>query len=618
MTPRRSWPRRFSSSPLLVAIAGLAVLLSLPPGALASPSSHSSTAALTPSVTATATTNLGWTSLTPGLGPSPLLRYSAGLAFDGADGYAVLFGGCNRHLCPLGDTWKFEAGAWTNLTSSLAQSPAPRQGELLVYDVRDGYLLLFGGQGAAGMLNDSWKFAGGAWSPISGAGPSPSARAFAQATYDPTLGVVLFGGRDGAGTLLDDTWSFAGGVWTNLSDRYALAPVARASGGLAFDPSDGVTVLFGGVNSAGAYLGDTWALSSTGWANLTSVAGTAPLPRANATLTSDPGRSSAVLVGGWNGVALPDTWAFSNDSWQPITANLTNSPGARYGAVAAYYSEGGYLLLFGGITAGGRYNTWLLLSPLQALVAGPSGSVAPGVPATFSANVTGGLGPYNETWAFGDGSAPEAGTPATHTFSLAGTYTVSVTASDADANLVTAVTTITIRATPLTVAIVPSASTGSVNSPVQLTAEALGGVAPYVYAWSAPAGICGDTRVADLACTPVATGPIQFTVTVTDASGQSATTGFTLPVTGPTGGSATAPNPTTPTTALGGHANGWLVVIPVAAALVGAVAIGVMMYVAGRRKARAQFAQRPLCYAVPAWSETPPEFVSGDGSERDR
>jgi PKD repeat protein len=59
-----------------------------------------------------------------------------------------------------------------------------------------------------------------------------------------------------------------------------------------------------------------------------------------------------------------------------------------------------------------------------------------GITVTFTATVTGGTPPYTYRWDFGDGGQSIAPNP-THTYAANGTYTVSVTVTDARGQTVT-------------------------------------------------------------------------------------------------------------------------------------------------------------------------------------
>ena len=54
----------------------------------------------------------------------------------------------------------------------------------------------------------------------------------------------------------------------------------------------------------------------------------------------------------------------------------------------------------------------------------------PDAPVTFTANPSGGTGPYKFSWSFGDISSPEQGQTVTHIYRNVGTYNVTVTATD--------------------------------------------------------------------------------------------------------------------------------------------------------------------------------------------
>ena len=75
--------------------------------------------------------------------PRPPARAGHALAYDGARGRVVLFGG-NVSIGYLGDTWEWNGTAWTNVTPATG-SPA-RSGHALAYDGSRGRMVLFGGR----------------------------------------------------------------------------------------------------------------------------------------------------------------------------------------------------------------------------------------------------------------------------------------------------------------------------------------------------------------------------------------------------------------------------------------------------------------------------------------
>ncbi len=216
-----------------------------------------------------------WTNLTTAVRPAPTLY--ASMTYDRADGYVLLFGGCIGSLgCP-GGTWTFTGGNWTHRTPAVSPPPS-LMGGAMVYDADDGYVLLFGGAasmpipGGSGsyLTNATWKYAAGVWTNItSSVGPSP--RYGAQMTYDWADGYVLLQGGGTRGSCVGtcpvaDTWSFAAGTWTRLTPT--TSPPARYMGGMVYDEHLGYVVLYGGMWSSWPAPSDTWSYSHGNWTQL--------------------------------------------------------------------------------------------------------------------------------------------------------------------------------------------------------------------------------------------------------------------------------------------------------------------------------------------------------------
>jgi hypothetical protein len=161
-----------------------------------------------------------WSKLVTTKTPAP--RAYASMTYDSADGVVLLFGGCHSAApCTTGyflaDTWEFSAGAWTKITATV--HPSARAGSMMAYDSANRYVALFGGCNATSCVSpfaDTWTFVGGAWTHLKPS-PHPSARELGMATYDAKTGyVVLFGGLNSSFTPLNDTWKFVGVSWTKI------------------------------------------------------------------------------------------------------------------------------------------------------------------------------------------------------------------------------------------------------------------------------------------------------------------------------------------------------------------------------------------------------------------
>jgi PKD repeat protein len=166
-----------------------------------------------------------------------------------------------------------------------------------------------------------------------------------------------------------------------------------------------------------------------------------------------------------------------------------------------------------------------------SLLAGASANVTTGAaPLTvdFSGTTTGGLGPFIYAWNFGDGQTSPAQNP-THTFAAAGTYTVSLTVTDA--NLARA------SAAPLTISVfVPLSATassgprsGDAPFDVAFSGAAAGGVGPYGYAWNFGDGATSTAQ--NPSHTYSSPGTYSVGLTVTDSGARTATaTAITISV----------------------------------------------------------------------------------------
>ena len=193
----------------------------------------------------------------PGLRP----RGGAAMAYDPAIGRIVLFGGGDGSWPPsMDDTWLFDGTSWSPGPAAPA-GLTPREGAGLAYDPGTRRMVLLGGSGLDARA-DTWLFDGASWSPGPGL-PAGAARERLRLAFDPTLGGdVLFGGI-GPGAATNRTWLFRDGRWSALAASGRPLPSPRLDAAIVWDGREGSLMVVGGVahTQAGtAALTDAWFL----------------------------------------------------------------------------------------------------------------------------------------------------------------------------------------------------------------------------------------------------------------------------------------------------------------------------------------------------------------------
>ncbi len=141
--------------------------------------------------------------------PTPSARSGTSMAYDGTN--VMLFSGTNG----ANDTWVWNGTSWDQRCdevppTDVCTSPPARSYYALGYDSDRQVVLLFGGLGASGPLNDTWQWNGVAWSEIdSGSADGPEAAAGIAMVYDGTLHRMF---------LMDSVsnWMFDGAHWQRV------------------------------------------------------------------------------------------------------------------------------------------------------------------------------------------------------------------------------------------------------------------------------------------------------------------------------------------------------------------------------------------------------------------
>ena len=228
-------------------------------------------------------------------------------------------------------------------------TPGPRSRHGFVYDRLAKTSVLFGGirWPSGSLMSDTWEFRGGSWSQIRAAVAPPS-RHRCGLVFDSKRGFsVLFGGQTVSFQFwrnLNDTWLYEDHCWKKPSSWFQKRPTPRCGHAMAFDEELGLTVLFGGVDSADAPLGDTWTFDGVDWRV---VQGVAPPPRRYAAFAYHPELKGCVLHGGAvddNGKKkFGDTWLFRGGQWFPLGSEFQTTP--RDDHAMAYHHAAGMMVV---------------------------------------------------------------------------------------------------------------------------------------------------------------------------------------------------------------------------------------------------------------------------------
>jgi hypothetical protein len=250
---------------------------------------------------------------------------------------------------------------WRNLTPASGPLPEARAHGVAVFDPVGRRLVVFGGQGSGGLLNDTWAFdlTLGAWSAIATEGGPPASRLGADAVYDDGgHRLVLWAGQQG-GRFFDDTWTLDLDThrWRDVSP--GLRPQARYGSASVFDSQRRRLVQFAGFTDLQARFRDTQAfeVESRRWRDLTPD-GRGPGERCLLTAALHEPSRRMIVYGGQRNSFLDDLWAFDLDvpGWRDLTT--PDRPPGRLLA-SSFVDVDGKFVVFGGNTAAGRVNeTW--------------------------------------------------------------------------------------------------------------------------------------------------------------------------------------------------------------------------------------------------------------------
>lgn len=350
---------------VVLGVIGLFLVVSLCACGLAVPPTTSTISTTTISTTTTTTEPPpAWLNLqVAGELPSP--RCYASLAYDSVSGKLLMFAGSGS-VGSLAETWSFDAAAnrWSNLAPVSEGQPSAGAQIPAAYDPVTGRVIAFDGT--------TWGYdpVANTWGALNPKGKLTPARLGASMAYNSNTGkVFLFGGTDMT-TWYNELWLYDPVVntWTRLSPTEedepkkgattttvapnTIMPSGRSDAGMAFDPSSGKVILFGGMDSSYACLADSWSYDpvTKKWMQL-APQGESPAARSAHAMAYDRHSGKVILFGGIDSqfTSYNDTWAYDvkANAWTNLNP-AGESPAARGRMVMVYASGIDKLILFGG------------------------------------------------------------------------------------------------------------------------------------------------------------------------------------------------------------------------------------------------------------------------------
>jgi len=239
-----------------------------------------------------------------------------------------------------------------------SRSPSPRAGAAFAFvdipttGAYQGFL--FGGEGDAGLLDDTWIFSESGWQPLRARprtlGPGPSARTGAAMACLPASRCLMFGGKAAGGALSSETWLGNETAWSQTA--FAQHPSERWGHAMGADPAHGKVYLFGGADAGGTPLNDTWEWTlNQGWKKLSLRL--SPPARYGHSMAYDSVRGRLVITGGTgqsSDLVFGDTWELDVDTMTWRARDPEGFFGPRAGHVSFFDEPHNRLIAFGGLT----------------------------------------------------------------------------------------------------------------------------------------------------------------------------------------------------------------------------------------------------------------------------
>ena len=168
-------------------------------------------------------------------------RDSHAMVYSKQQNRMLLFGGIGEDGL-LDDIWERKETHWRQLE---VKGPTARSNHAMVYDGKRNKIVLFGGSDEEGKLGDTWEWDGitTTWIRVATTGPDPREK-HAMAYDSKRNRVVLFGGQGINSHQMEDTWEWDGANWMQAEDSLDV-PSVRSNHAMAYYPEIERTVLVG-------------------------------------------------------------------------------------------------------------------------------------------------------------------------------------------------------------------------------------------------------------------------------------------------------------------------------------------------------------------------------------
>jgi PKD repeat protein len=366
-----------------------------------------------------------------------------------SDGSIVLMGGFDGSR--LNDVWRSTNNGitWTKVNANAGWSGRYAHSTITM---PDDSIVLTGGADNSGVKKDVWRSTdkGTTWTQMT-ASAGWSARYVHSSVAMPDGSIILMGGRTSASvtTYVNDVWRSTdkGTTWTQMNASAGWSPRTGHSSVVMTDSS---IMLMGGVNNTGSCMNDVWQSKDSG-ATWTKITASATWSARGYPRTVGMKDGSIILMGGYTGSSL------LNDVWRFMSAGS-----AEQHPVHTYANAGTFTVSLNATNAGGsntstrtNYITVSVPAPIANFSATPTSGTSPLTVRFSDASIN---NPIAWTWNFGDGSTVNATVQnPVHTYANAGTFTVSLNATNAGGSNTST------KANYITVIVPPPVANFSVN-----------------------------------------------------------------------------------------------------------------------------------------------------------